>query len=151
MPYGEISVSFSPVTEKSVPFCGVHAYNIPAGTADPSLERKQNMSADIFISYKSEEEPYARRIRDVLEANGISCWMAPDSIPLGSNYMKQIPQAIEACKAVIVLVSEKSQKSIWVKNEFSQQCHSISSNQEGDQNRSSFFDSDDERHFIGTK
>ncbi|MBO7702998.1 MAG: TIR domain-containing protein [Solobacterium sp.] len=78
------------------------------------------MAADIFISYKSDEEEYAKRVRDVLEQNGISCWMAPDSIPVGSNYMKQIPQAIENCKAMIVLVSEKSQHSTWVKNEFSQ-------------------------------
>ena len=78
------------------------------------------MSADIFISYKSEEEAVARRVRQVLEENGFSCWMAPDSIPSGSNYMKQIPQAIDSCKAMIVLVSEKSQHSVWVKNEFSQ-------------------------------
>ncbi len=78
------------------------------------------MNADIFISYKSDEEEYAKRVRDVLEQNGISCWMAPDSIPVGSNYMKQIPQAIENCRAMIVLVSEKSQHSTWVKNEFSQ-------------------------------
>lgn len=78
------------------------------------------MSADIFISYKSEEEAYARKIRSVLEANGISCWMAPDSIPVGSNYMKQIPLAIESCKAMILIVSEKSQQSQWVQNEFSE-------------------------------
>ena len=77
-------------------------------------------SADVFISYKSEEEAEARRIRDVLERNGISCWMAPDSIPAGSNYMMQIPQAIEGCKVMIVVISEKSQKSTWVKNEFSE-------------------------------
>ena len=78
------------------------------------------MKADVFLSYKSEEEEYARKVRKVLEDNGISCWMAPDSIPVGSNYMKQIPQAIDNCKVMIVLISEKSQKSTWVKNEFSQ-------------------------------
>ncbi len=78
------------------------------------------MGAEIFISYKSEEEAYAREIRRVLEENGFSCWMAPDSIPSGSNYMKQIPQAIDDCRVMIVLVSEKSQESTWVKNEFNQ-------------------------------
>ncbi|MBR4455522.1 MAG: toll/interleukin-1 receptor domain-containing protein [Solobacterium sp.] len=78
------------------------------------------MGAEIFISYKSEEEAYAREIRRVLEENGFSCWMAPDSIPSGSNYMKQIPQAIDGCRVMIVLVSEKSQESTWVKNEFNQ-------------------------------
>ncbi len=78
------------------------------------------MNPDVFISYKSDEEQYAYRVRKVLEDNGISCWMAPDSIPLGSNYMAEIPKAIEACRAVIILVSKKSQQSVWVKNEFSQ-------------------------------
>ncbi len=78
------------------------------------------MGADIFISYKSEEEAYARNIRRVLEENGFSCWMAPDSIPSGSNYMKQIPLAIDQCRAMIILVSERSQQSTWVRNEFSQ-------------------------------
>ena len=78
------------------------------------------MSADVFISYKSDEESYAKTVRKVLEDNGISCWMAPDSIPAGSNYMKQIPQAIEDCKVMIILISKKSQQSTWVKNEFSQ-------------------------------
>ncbi len=78
------------------------------------------MSADAFISYKSEEENYAKRVRDVLEANGISCWMAPDSIPAGSDYMNQIPKAINECRVMIVLLSEKSQRSTWVRNEFSQ-------------------------------
>lgn len=78
------------------------------------------MKADIFISYKSEEEEYARKIRKVLEDNGISCWMAPDSIPAGSNYMAEIPRAIEDCRAMIILISRKSQQSSWVKNEFSE-------------------------------
>lgn len=85
------------------------------------MGRRSFMSrADVFISYKSEEEPVARHIREVLEANGISCWMAPDSIPVGSNYMKQIPEAIENCRAMIVVISKKSQQSVWVKNEFSE-------------------------------
>ena len=70
--------------------------------------------------YKSDEESYAKTVRKVLEDNGISCWMAPDSIPAGSNYMKQIPQAIDDCKVMIILISKKSQQSTWVKNEFSQ-------------------------------
>ena len=78
------------------------------------------MKADIFISYKSEEEEYAQRIKKVLEDNGISCWMAPDSIPAGSNYMAEIPHAIEDCRAMIILISKKSQQSAWVKNEFSE-------------------------------
>ena len=37
--------------------------------------------SDVFISYKTEDEAQARWVRDTLETNGISCWMAPGSIP----------------------------------------------------------------------
>lgn len=75
------------------------------------------MSSDIFISYSSKEEAEARRVKKVLEDNGFSCWMAPDSIPVGSNYKLEIPDAISQCKAVVFIMSEKSQKSVWVQKE----------------------------------
>ena len=99
---------------------GMHDHT--AGLVEYKYEHMKGsaMSADVFISYKSDEESYAKTVRKVLEDNGISCWMAPDSIPAGSNYMKQIPQAIDDCKVMIILISKKSQQSTWVKNEFSQ-------------------------------
>lgn len=75
------------------------------------------MSSEIFISYSSKEEAEARRVKQVLEDNGFSCWMAPDSIPSGSNYKLQIPDAIRNCRAVVFIMSENSQKSIWVQKE----------------------------------
>ena len=43
---------------------------------------------DIFISYSSKEYSSAKKIKEYLDSNDISCWMAPDSIPEGSNYTK---------------------------------------------------------------
>ena len=70
--------------------------------------------ADVFISYKSEEYGEANNVRKILTANGISCWMAPESIPMGSNYTQVIPAAIENCKVFLLILSEKSQSSRWV-------------------------------------
>lgn len=75
------------------------------------------MSADIFISYSSKELAEAEHIKKILEDNGFTCWMAPESIPYGSNYKLEIPGAIKNCKAVIFIMSENSQKSIWVQKE----------------------------------
>ena len=36
---------------------------------------------EVFISYKSEEYDEALWIKNVLETNGVSCWMAPACIP----------------------------------------------------------------------
>ena len=69
---------------------------------------------DVFISYKSEEAENAKWLKAVLEINGLSCWMAPDSIPGGSSYAQEIEQAIYDCGVLVLLLSEKAQKSIWI-------------------------------------
>ena len=75
---------------------------------------------DVFISYKAEEFEEACFIKDVLETNGITSWMAPNSIPGGSSYASEIPKAIRGCKVFVVLLSEKAQQSQWVPRELDQ-------------------------------
>lgn len=75
--------------------------------------------ADVFISYKSEDYEQADWLRKVLETNGISCWMAPASIPGGSSYAKEIPVAIEHCKVMVLVLTERCQDSVWVPKELS--------------------------------
>ena len=41
-----------------------------------------------FISYSSKEYAEANNVRDVLNTNGVSCWMAPQSIEGGSMVPK---------------------------------------------------------------
>lgn len=83
----------------------------------PSALQKNPDSAYVFISYSSRNAPIARQIRQILEANGIPCWMAPESIPAGSDYGTEIPHAIGTCKAFLLLLSEASQQSQWVPKE----------------------------------
>ncbi|MCH5191299.1 MAG: leucine-rich repeat domain-containing protein [Oscillospiraceae bacterium] len=75
---------------------------------------------DVFISYKAEEFDDANWVKSILEANGISCWMAPMSITGGSSYAAEIPQAIRGCKAFVLILSEKAQLSKWVPRELDQ-------------------------------
>lgn len=75
---------------------------------------------DVFISYKTEEFDEANWVKTTLETNGISCWMAPMSIPGGSSYAVEIPQAIRECKVFVLILSEKSQLSKWVPKELDQ-------------------------------
>lgn len=72
---------------------------------------------DVFISYKTEEFEEASWVKSVLENNGISCWMAPESIPGGSSYAIEIPKAIRECKAFVLILSSRSQASQWVSRE----------------------------------
>ena len=79
------------------------------------------MSAyDVFISYKSEDFSEANWIRNILETNNISCWMAPTSITGGSNYAQAIPTAISNSKIFLLLISSRTQQSTWISKEINQ-------------------------------
>ena len=71
----------------------------------------------IFISYSSKDLAQAETVRDILEKNHLSCWMAPRDIPGGSNYTKEIPIAIRSCQVFVLILSENSQSSHWVLKE----------------------------------
>ena len=71
----------------------------------------------IFISYSSKDQAQAETVRDILEKNHLSCWMAPRDIPGGSNYTKEIPIAIRGCQVFVLILSQNSQSSHWVLKE----------------------------------
>lgn len=73
-----------------------------------------SVNKDVFISYSSLDYEEAQIIRGVLETNGISCWMAPESIPIGSDYTKEIPAAITGCRIFLLILSDNAQRSKWV-------------------------------------
>lgn len=71
----------------------------------------------IFISYSSKDSEFVEKILNILERAQIEYWKAPEMIPAGSNYAKEIPKAIQACEACLFVVSKDSQESIWVEKE----------------------------------
>lgn len=77
------------------------------------------MKKDVFISYSSKDFEKVNNVKNILEINGISCWMAPQCIPSGSSYAKEIPMAIGNCKVFLLMLTSKSQESPWVPKEVS--------------------------------
>lgn len=71
----------------------------------------------VFISYSSRDSAAACAVRSMLEANGVKCWMAPESIPMGGDYANAIPLAIENCSVFLLILSENAQASKWVPKE----------------------------------
>lgn len=69
---------------------------------------------DVFISYSTRNQMEADLVKQVLEKNGVSCWMAPDSIPGGSNYAREIPAAIGNAGVFVLILSRDAQLSKWV-------------------------------------
>jgi len=72
--------------------------------------------ADIFISYANEDRERAGRIAGALESCGWSVWW-DRKIVVGQAFDKAIELELEAARCVIVLWSQKSIDSEWVKNE----------------------------------
>lgn len=70
-----------------------------------------------FISYSSKDSSVVEEIINLLISCGITYWKAPEMIPAGSNYAKEIPKAIHDCSVVLFVVSQASQESIWVEKE----------------------------------
>jgi len=71
----------------------------------------------VFISYSSAEYEHASKYRQAFTEKGIHCWMAPESIPVGSNYAIEIPKAIQDAQVFVLILSENSQNSKWVRKE----------------------------------
>lgn len=71
----------------------------------------------IFISYSSTDIEFVDRITGIISEMGLQYWKAPEMIPAGSSYAREIPKAIQECDACLFVVSEHSQESIWVEKE----------------------------------
>lgn len=72
--------------------------------------------ADIFISYARADQPTVARLAAGLEAEGYEVWW-DQHIQSGSDFSKDIEQALDEAKAIIVCWSSSAINSRWVKDE----------------------------------
>jgi formylglycine-generating enzyme required for sulfatase activity len=66
---------------------------------------------DLFVSHASVDHQAAMSIVVDLEAKGIRCWIAPRDIPIGSAYQVEIVNALEHCRAILLVFSDAANKS----------------------------------------
>ncbi len=72
----------------------------------------------IFISHKFDpDHVYALKLKQVLAANGIEGWLAPEDVPVGENFAQEIPRAIKSCESFLLLLTEASQHSVHIAKE----------------------------------
>jgi hypothetical protein len=70
----------------------------------------------IFISYSSKDVRIAERIHKLLEENGFGVWR--DKSRIETDWSKEIAYALSKQDVALVLWSEESSRSEWVKNEW---------------------------------
>ena len=80
------------------------------------------MSTDIFISYAREDRSRVKPLAQLLQAEGWSVWWDPE-IPVGRSFDEVIEEALDAARCVIVVWTETSVGSRWVKTEAEEGLH----------------------------
>ncbi len=71
----------------------------------------------VFISYSTVNANQAQAMRNLLNSQGISTWMAPGDIPVGKEYAEVITDAVENCSCLVLILSQATQESKWVSRE----------------------------------
>jgi hypothetical protein len=83
----------------------------------PSLLNEPIQLYSCFISYSHQDEPFANRLHDALQGKGVRCWYAPEDIQGGKKIHEQIDAAIRIYDKLLLILSDYSMNSEWVKTE----------------------------------
>jgi hypothetical protein len=71
----------------------------------------------VFVSYSTKDQAIADAVREHLQNNGVSCWMAPHNLLGGSDWATGIVEAIDQSQALLLILSQASNVSDDVKRE----------------------------------
>src|SRR6266487_2424157 len=69
------------------------------------------MKRTVFISHSSKDKAIGEEACHFLEANGVSCWIAPRDVTPGKNYGAAIVDAIDECGVFVLILNDDSNKS----------------------------------------
>jgi hypothetical protein len=70
-----------------------------------------------FISYSTADQAFADRLHADLQARGVRCWFSPHDIQGGRKLHEQIDEAIKVYDKLLLILSDASMSSNWVKTE----------------------------------
>jgi len=70
-----------------------------------------------FISYSTKDQEFADRLYADLQSKGVRCWFAPHDIRGGRKLHEQLDEAIRLHDKLLLILSEHSMNSNWVKTE----------------------------------
>ena len=71
----------------------------------------------VFLSHSSTDKQWADMACDVLEREKIHCWIAPRDIRHGKEWDEEIIDGINACRIMVLILSEHANASKHVRHE----------------------------------
>jgi hypothetical protein len=83
----------------------------------PSLFNQAFQFYSCFISYSARDQAFAERLHADLQNKDVRCWFAPHNIQGGRKIHEQIDEAIRVYDRLLLIISESSMSSEWVKSE----------------------------------
>lgn len=85
----------------------------------PSLCNRAIRYYSCFISYSTHDQEFAEKLFCDLQANDVRCWFAPHNVQGGRKLHEQIDDAINLHDKLLLVLSDASMNSEWVKTEIS--------------------------------
>jgi hypothetical protein len=83
----------------------------------PSLLNQPLQFYSCFISYSTKDQDFADRLYADLQNKGVRCWFAPQDLKIGDPFRQRIDEAIRIHEKLLVILSEHSVRSDWVREE----------------------------------
>lgn len=74
---------------------------------------------EIFLSHSSADRDFADQLAGVLRRQGVPLWYSPVNILGAQQWQDEIGTALKRCDWFVLVLSESSVESIWVKRELS--------------------------------
>jgi TolB-like protein len=84
---------------------------VAEGDGEGQTTGAQSATPDVFISYASPDSTVAEAVCEALERAGVTCWIAPRDVTPGASYAGQIIHAIDAARAIVLILSQNAGSS----------------------------------------
>jgi len=84
---------------------------VAEGDGEGQTTGAHSATPDVFISYASHDAATATTVVEALERNGVACWIAPRDVTPGAFYADEIVHAIDASKAIVLVLSQSATDS----------------------------------------
>jgi uncharacterized protein YjbI with pentapeptide repeats len=70
-----------------------------------------------FISHSTIDGEFCKQLHNDLQAAGVRCWFAPEDLKMGDRFRDEIETAIRLHDKLLLVLSESSVQSDWVRSE----------------------------------
>jgi TolB-like protein/Tfp pilus assembly protein PilF len=84
---------------------------IDVGDGEQQVNGDDACAHTVFLSYASRDSAVALKVCEALEHAGMTCWIAPRDVTPGAFYADEIVHAIDAAKALVLILSQNAAAS----------------------------------------